>query len=106
MNRITEAIVHLPTQRRKAMIDQLKHMDLRSVDLAPAFSAAFAQSPQRGTRLREVYAITLSDPLQHRALFQNVALMPEAQRQALIQGYRKASQGRGVVHAISQLPRA
>jgi uncharacterized protein YicC (UPF0701 family) len=39
-------------------------------------------------------------------LFQGALAMSSSERHALIHGYRKAGQARGVVHAISQLPRA
>jgi hypothetical protein len=47
----------------------------------------------------------LKEPLQHREFFQHVALMSKKERLTVIKGYAKANQTRGIVHAISQLPR-
>ena len=84
----------------------LRAVDYTPVELAPAFDDAYARSRHRAVALARAYATTLPNADEHRQLFQRAAYMKQDERLALIEGYRKAGQGRAVVHAVSQLPRA
>ena len=84
----------------------MRAVDYTPVELAPAFHDAYGRSRHRAVALARAYATTLPNVDEHRQLFQRAAYMKPDERLALIEGYRKAGQGRGVVHAVSQLPRA
>ncbi len=105
-NRITAATSDIPIADLAALRKQLKQTEFSAVEAAPAFTSAFDRSPNRAVALARGYAATLETTEDHRQLFQAVAGMDDTHRRALIQGYRQEGQGRGVVQAISLLPRA
>ena len=105
-NRLAHALDRVSFRNKRALRAVVKAGGLRPVELAPAFRHTFRRNQGEAVRLAETFAGTLSDPLQHRELFQGALAMSSSERQALVHGYRKAGQARGVVHAISQLPRA
>ena len=105
-NRITERVSNVPIRDLAGFQKGLRELDYTTVELAPAFTDAYARSRHRAVALARAFATTLPGADEHRQLFQRAAYMKPDERLALIEGYRKAGQGRGVVHAISQLPRA
>jgi phage-related protein len=105
-NRLSRALETNNFRSKTALQEIVKNTDFQAVELAPAFRSAFQRSEKYGERLAEVYAQTIPNLEQHRELFQQVAQLDTPERAALIKGYRKAGQSRGIVHAISQLPRA
>src|SRR6478735_947327 len=105
-NRITAATSDIPIKDLPALRKQLTKTQFSAVEAAPAFVEAFDRSPNRAVALARGYAATLETTEDHRQLFQAVAGMDDTHRRALIQGYRQEGQGRGVVQAISLLPRA
>ena len=104
-NRITAATSDIPIKDLPALRKQLKKTEFSAVEAAPAFVEAFDRSPNRAVALARGYAATLKTTEDHRQLFQAVAGMDDTHRRALIKGYREEGQGRGVVQAISLLPR-
>lgn len=104
-NRLVHALEAVSFRNKSALRAAVRTAD-RPMELAPAFSHTFCQDHDHAIRLAEAFALTIKDPAHHRELFQQSLQMPAAQRRSLIQGYRKAGQARGVVHAIGQLPRA
>ena len=105
-NRITAATAGIPIKDLDALRARLDDTPFAAVEAAPAFSTAYDASPNRAIALARGFAATLSTHEDHRQLFQSVAGMGEEHRRALITGYRREGQGRGVVQAISLLPRA
>src|SRR5690606_4030939 len=105
MNRITLALDGVAMGRRAMVTKKLKETTFKPVDLAPAFLTVYKKSKDQGIVLAEAYAETIKNPEEHRELFQRVSLMKETERKAFITVYQNAGQGKGVVHAISQLPR-
>ena len=105
MNRIIAALANAPYGNKTALVKKLKNSKFSRVELAPAFLNVFNENKENAQKLASVYATTLSTTIEHRELFQRVAAMDEEKQRVLIRGYRDAGQARGVVHAISQLPR-
>ena len=105
-NRITMQLASVPIRDSARLEKGLRAVDYTPVELAPAFDDAYARSRHRAVALARAYATTLPNADEHRQLFQRAAYMKQDERLALIEGYRKAGQGRAVVHAVSQLPRA
>src|SRR5262245_57337415 len=104
-NRITEATASIPIRDLDDLRTTLKDTEFHAVEAAPAFADAFARSPQRAVALARGFAATLTTTEDHRQLFQSVASMDEEHRRALVTGYRREGQARGVVQAIGLLPR-
>ncbi len=104
-NRITVATARIPIKDLSALRTKLKYTPFAAVEAAPAFATAYDASPNRAIALARGYAATLETHEDHRQLFQSVAAMDEGHRRALVTGYRQEGQGRGVVQAISLLPR-
>ena len=105
-NRITAATSDIPIKDLTALRKQLTKTEFSAVEAAPAFVEAFDRSPNRAVALARGYAATLKTTEDHRQLFQVVAGLDDTHRRALIKGYREEGQGRGVVQAISLLPRS
>src|SRR5262245_31376951 len=105
MNRIAEAAIATPLKNRFELESQLRQIEYRPIELAGALKDTFATSPAKAVNLGRAYAKNLNLDEQ-RELFQRTARFEEAERRTLIKAYRLEGQGRGVVHAISQLPRA
>ncbi len=105
MNRIAEAAIATPLKNRFELESQLRQIEYRPIELAGALKDTFATSPAKAVNLGRAYAKNLNLDEQ-RELFQRTARFEEPERRALIKAYRLEGQGRGVVHAISQLPRA
>jgi len=105
-NRILRAVAGRTGKTRRLFADALKAQDVRPVELAPAFKLLHDENPTRAGRLAEAYAVTLDDQLQHREFFQGVARLDQPQRVAAVRAYQNAGQAKGVVQAISLLPRA
>ncbi|MCC7506629.1 MAG: hypothetical protein IT259_15095, partial [Saprospiraceae bacterium] len=104
-NRLLSALEGVSFRNKSALKTIVRHTPHQPVELAPTFHAIYGRNPEQAARLAETFATTLDTSSQHRELFQQASQLPVAERRALIQGYRKAGQARGVVHAISQLPR-
>ena len=105
-NRIIAATSDIPIKDLSALRKQLKRTEFSAVEAAPAFLDAYHRSPNRAVALARGYAATLKTNEDHRQLFQVVAGLDDTHRRALIKGYREEGQSRGVVQAISLLPRA
>ncbi|MCU7830808.1 MAG: hypothetical protein KZQ85_17250 [Candidatus Thiodiazotropha sp. (ex Myrtea sp. 'scaly one' KF741663)] len=105
MNKISRALADISLDNRVNVVKKLKQINFNAVDLTPALRETYKNKPENAVKLAEAYAVTLQDPKQHREVFQQAALLPKEERMVLIQGYRNAGEGRGIVHAISQLPR-
>ena len=105
MNRIAEVAIATPLKNRFELESQLRQIEYRPIELAGALKDTFAVSPTKAVNLGRAYAKNL-DLADQRELFQRTARFAEDERRALIKAYRLEGQGRGVVHAISQLPRA
>ena len=88
-NRITEATKRIPIKDLDGLRRTLKSMEYRAVEAAPAFDAAFAESPNRAMALARGFAGSLATTEEHRQLFQSVASMDEDRRRTLIKGYRQ-----------------
>ena len=104
-NRITAATSDIPIKDLPALRKRLTKTEFSAVEAAPAFVDAYDRSPNRAVALARGYAATLKTTEDHRQLFQVVAGLDDTHRRALIKGYREEGQGRGVVQAISLLPR-
>lgn len=105
MNRIAEVAVATPLRNRFELESRLRQLDYKPAELAGALKDTFAVSPAKAVSLGRAYAKNL-DLKDQRELFQRAARFDEGERRTLIKAYRLEDQGRGVVHAISQLPRA
>ena len=105
-NSITDATADVPIKELATMRSRLRAADYKVVEAAPALSTAYATNRNRAVALAHTYATTLKTTDEHRQLFQTVATYDEDTRKTLVEGYRKAGQTRGVVHAIGLLPRA
>ena len=105
-NRLATALDRLSFSNKRAVLSTVKAGAQRTMELGPAYRHTFSRDRAAAGVLAEAYARTLADPLQQRAVFQPAVQMSAPERRTLVDGYRKAGQARGVVHAISQLPRA
>src|SRR5687767_6612711 len=105
MNRIAEVAVATPLKNRFELESRLRQLDYKPVELAAALQETHSSSPTKALNLARAYAKNL-EIADQRELFQRTARLDEAERRTLIKGYRLEGQGRGVVHAVSQLPRA
>ena len=94
----------MPLGNAHAVDAILRKTPYHAVDLAPTFRRAYARQRMPASRLAEAYARSIADPMQHRELFQQAATMPSTERRALIAGYRRAGEARGVVHAMGNCP--
>ena len=81
---------------RAALNAVLRDSKHPAVDLAPTFQYVFQRNRLGAQHLAEAYAESIKDPLHHRELFQQAALMPAPQRKTLIKGYCRVGQARGV----------
>src|SRR6188768_1849367 len=104
-NRILLAIARRRPSRRN-YAEALKSVDVRPVELAPAFQTLRQEEPESAGKLVEAYAVSLPQHKQHREFFQNVVNMERPDRLAAVAAYKHAGQGKGVVQAIALLPRA
>ena len=104
-NRIIKAIERVSFNNSKEMSDAIKNSKYRDVELAPAFQMIYRTDRKKAIKLAEAYAVSLPSITNQRELFLSAALMEKNERLALIRGYRNSGMGKGVVHAISQLPR-
>ena len=104
-NRLIKSLEKTSFRNKKNIQAALRKGNFKPVELAPAFSHVYKKSHGDAVKLAESYAINLPDHQQHRELFQGAVHLKQEERKALISGYRKAGQARGIVHAISQLPR-
>src|SRR5688500_13749682 len=99
-NRLLRTLDHVSLSNKSALNALISKIPHTSVELAPAFQEICHRNRSMGVRLAEAYAESISDPLQHRELFQQAAAMTSVERKILISGYKRAGQARGVVHAI------
>ena len=105
MNRIAEVAIATPLKNRFELESQLRQLEYRPVELAAALKDTHASARRRRSISPGRTPRTSTSPI-------NVSCssappgFDEAERRTLIKGYRLEGQGRGVVHAISQLPRA
>ena len=104
-NSILIALESASFRSKKSVADAVRKCNYKSVELAPAVKMMYQQSENKAIKLSESYAKTIKDHKDNREFFQGVAQMQKKERLAVIKGYRNANQGRGVVHAMSQLPR-
>lgn len=104
-NRLIKSLEKASFRNKKTLQSTIRKGNFKAVELAPAFSHVYKKSHQDAVKLAESYANDLPDLQQHRELFQDAVYLKKDERKALITGYRKAGQARGVVQAISQLPR-
>ncbi len=105
-NRILRAVSKVSFRNNNQLAEAIKTSEYKAVELAPALQITYKKNRNQAVKMAEVFATTLSNKKDHRELFQSVALMEKDVRMVVIRGYRNAGEGRGVVHSISQLPRA
>ncbi|MBK9369678.1 MAG: hypothetical protein IPN01_25835 [Deltaproteobacteria bacterium] len=105
MAKIFDTLRLHPGADAAALAAALQETPFRPVELGFAFREALAEGTATAKRLSGAYAVTLKRPEEHRAFFQSVMAIGDTERRVAVKGYREAGQGRGVVHAVSQLPR-
>ena len=72
-NRITERVGSVPIRDLAGFQKGLREVDYAPVELAPAFSDAYATSRHRAVALARAYATALPNADEHRQLFQRAA---------------------------------
>ncbi|HKE97250.1 MAG TPA: hypothetical protein VKB34_23265, partial [Povalibacter sp.] len=105
-SRLMRAIEKASFHNKAALSRAVRDTPHSAIELAPAFRQVYKSQRINAVRLAESYAQSIPKLDDHRELFQQAATMSGDERKALIEGYRRAGQARGVVHAIGQLPRA
>lgn len=104
-NRIIKALSKASFRSKKQLAQAVRTSGCKPVELAPALHMLFMEDEKKAVKMAEAYATSLNNIKEHREVFSSVALMDKPMRMTLIKGYRNAGAGRGVVEAISQLPR-
>lgn len=104
-NNMLDAVSKASFRSKSSINEAVKNCDYNAVELAPAVKMMFKESENKAIKLSESYAKNIGDQKHQREFFQGVAQMEKKERRAVIKGYRRADQSRGVVHAMSQLPR-
>ena len=80
-------------------------LSIKRLKSLPLSAPCLRRTPGMPCAWQKGYAMTIHKEGEHREFFQGVAQMKKKERLAVIQGYRNAGQSRGIVHAVSQLPR-
>jgi hypothetical protein len=106
VNRLSRRLAAVSMHNAKAVDAIVQKTPATGVELVSTFRSEYASAPAQARMLAESYARSIKNPLDHRELFQEAAGMKSDERRALVAGYRRAGQARGVVHAVGQLPRA
>jgi len=104
--RVLKGLGKLSALSQEELNGQVAEIQPTPFEVAPTFHRVYGSSKRQALRLAEAYATSLPDLDQHRQLFQAIAPKPEAERRALVSGYRKAGQDRWIVAAIGELPAA
>src|SRR5215217_9301738 len=95
--RILDEIGPLSKLEQKQLNARVADVQPSPVEVGPTFHHIYSRSPRQAGRVAEAFATTLPDVQQHRQLFQSVMRRPEAERRALISGYRRAGEEQWVV---------